>query len=237
VNSFFPLSGSVYVLENCVAQRVKVGMTGIGLNDVADRLRDVNDMWAERKVTCQICGGRFMNVRDLVPRHVKSGRACTGGNELPIEKSTALAARRLQELKDSLTKLRGIGLGSAVRMASTLEQRIEKYRAHIKPAGAWKFGVSVYTERVVEVESLAHKRLAEHLDRRAPFGEVFRCTTSEATEAVEAALSQLGLLGSAEWRTVLQDPRGWNQRPLLYGDAFHREDVAQAGHPLRRTLG
>ena len=44
---------AVYVFENSKAQRVKVGMTGIGLNNVGDRLRDVNDMWLERKVTCQ----------------------------------------------------------------------------------------------------------------------------------------------------------------------------------------
>jgi hypothetical protein len=219
VNSLLYPAGSVYILENSVAQRVKVGMTGIGLNDVADRLRDVNDMWAERKITCQICGGRLMNVRDLVPQHVKSGRVCTGGNNLPIEKSTALAALRLQEISDRLSELRGTERGSALRVASTLERRIEKYRDHTKPAGDWQLGVAFYTERVAEVESLAHKRLAEHLDRRAPFGEVFCCTASKATEAVEAALSQLGLLASAKRRTRLPDSRNWSQLSCLYGDA------------------
>jgi hypothetical protein len=83
--------GAVYILENLKAQRVKVGMTSIGVNDVVDRLRDVNDMWLERKVTCQICGGRLVNVGERVPQHVKSGIGCPGGNALPLEKDVALA--------------------------------------------------------------------------------------------------------------------------------------------------
>jgi hypothetical protein len=46
------LHGAVYIFENTNTQRVKVGMT---INNVADRLRDVNDKWLGRKVTCQIC--------------------------------------------------------------------------------------------------------------------------------------------------------------------------------------
>ena len=42
------LHGAVYVFENSQAQRVKVGMT---INNVADRLRHVNDMWLGRKAT------------------------------------------------------------------------------------------------------------------------------------------------------------------------------------------
>jgi hypothetical protein len=83
--------GVVYVFENSKAQRVKVGMTGIGANTVEDRLRDVNDMWLERKVTCQICGGRLVNIGGLVPQHVKSGIRCRGGRALPLEKDVALA--------------------------------------------------------------------------------------------------------------------------------------------------
>jgi hypothetical protein len=40
------LHGAVYIFENAKAQRVKVGMT---INNVVDRLSDVNDMWLERK--------------------------------------------------------------------------------------------------------------------------------------------------------------------------------------------
>lgn len=207
VSKFLYPAGSVYVLENLVAQRVKVGMTAIGANDVADRLKDVNDMWAERKVTCQICGGRLVHVMGLVPQHVKSGIACTGGDNLPLEKSTALAAMHLKVTKDRIHDLHGTELGSATRVVSTLALKIEKYRDHIAPAGEWQFCVAFHTEGVAEVESLAHKKLAQHLDQRAPFGEVFCCTASEATEAVEAALSELGRLGSAKRRTRLPEPR------------------------------
>ena len=55
------LHGVVYIFENSKAQRVKVGMT---INNVVGRLSDVNDMWLERKVTCQICGGRLVNIEE-----------------------------------------------------------------------------------------------------------------------------------------------------------------------------
>ena len=38
------MRGAVYIFENADAQRIKVGMT---TNDVALRLRDVNDMWLQ----------------------------------------------------------------------------------------------------------------------------------------------------------------------------------------------
>ena len=85
---FHYLHGTVYIFENSEAQRVKVGMT---TNNVAERLSDVNDMWLERKVTCQICGGRLVSIGGYVPQHVVSGIDCPGGNALPIEKNVALA--------------------------------------------------------------------------------------------------------------------------------------------------
>jgi len=193
--------GAVYIFENPKAQRVKVGMTSIGVNDVVDRLRDVNDMWLERKVTCQICGGRLVNVGERVPQHVKSGRGCPGGNALPLEKDVALAESHLENMKNRLGELSGSEKGSATRIVNTLEKRIERYRHHNRPVGEWQFRVAFYTEGVAEVELLSHKILAEHLDRLAPFGEVFYCSVSEATEAVETALSQLGLLHSARKET------------------------------------
>ena len=84
------LPGAVYILENLAAQRVKVGMT---INDVALRLRDVNDMWLEHKLTCQICGSRRLAKivglgPRLMPRHVVSGTVCPGTNELPLEQTS-----------------------------------------------------------------------------------------------------------------------------------------------------
>jgi hypothetical protein len=195
--------GVVYVFENSKAQRVKIGMTGIGVNGVGDRLRDVNDMWLERKVTCQICGGRLVNIGGLVPQHVKSGIRCPGGCASPLEKDVTLAESYLENIKNRLSELAYSEKGSATRIVNTLEKRIERYRHHNRQVGEWEFRVAFYTEGVAEVESLSHKILAEHLDKLAPFGEIFCCSVSEATKAVETALSQLGLLHSARKATQI----------------------------------
>lgn len=197
------MRGAVYVLENPAAQRVKVGMTAIGVNDVGDRLKDVNDMWLERKVTCQICGKRSVNIGGYVPRHVVSGYRCPGGNALPLEKSVAIAESRLEDLKNNLSTLSGTEKGSATRQIRTLVRRIEKYQHHKPLEGVWQFRIAFYTESVEALELRSHQILATHLDKKAPFGEVFSCSVSEATEAVETALSQLGLLHLARRRTQL----------------------------------
>jgi hypothetical protein len=107
-------------------------------------------------------------------------------------------------IESRVSELSGSERGSATRIVSTLKKRIEKYRHHNRSLGEWQFRVAFYTEGVAEVESLSHKILAERLDNLAPFGEVFSCTVSEATEAVETALSQLGLLHSARKKTQLR---------------------------------
>jgi hypothetical protein len=201
------LHGAVYIFENSEAQRVKVGMSCIGVNNVADRLRDVNDMWLERKVTCQICGKRTVNVGGSVPRHVVSGIGCPGGNTLPFEKDIAIAVSHLENMKSRFSELSGAEKGSVTRKIKTLEERIERYRHYTGPLGEWQFRVAFYTEGVAEVELLSHKILADHLDRAAPFGEVFCCSVSKATEAVEKALSELGLLHSARKETQLREHR------------------------------
>jgi hypothetical protein len=195
--------GVVYVFENSDAQRVKVGMTGIGINNVGDRLRDINDMWLERKVTCQICGGRLVSIGGLVPEHTKSGNRCSGGRALPLEKEGALAESYLQNIRSRLNELVDSEKGSATRIANTLEKRLERYRHRNRQVGTWQFRIAFFTKGVAEVESLSHNILAEHLDKLAPFGEVFCCSVSEATKAIEAALSQLGLLHSAKKATHL----------------------------------
>jgi len=192
------LYGAVYIFENPKAQRVKVGMTS---NNVSGRLSDVNDMWLERKVTCQICGKRSVNIGGNVPRHVVSGIRCSGGNALPLEKDVALAESYLVNLKDRLSLLSGSKKGSVTKIIKTLEKRIAMYRHYERAVGVWQLSTVFYTECAEQVELLAHEILAERLDRLAPFGEVFCCSVSEATEAVETALSQLGLLHSARKET------------------------------------
>ena len=65
-------------------------MTGIGVNNVGDRLRDVNDMWLERKVTCQICGGRLVNIEGLVPNMLKVVIVVREGELCPFKESEVL---------------------------------------------------------------------------------------------------------------------------------------------------
>ena len=108
---------AVYIFENTQAQRVKVGMTAIGVNAVADRLRDVNDMWLGRKVTCQVCGSRCVNIGGHVPHHVgwEWGKGCPGGKALPLEKSVALAESHLEDMKNRLSALSGVEKASVHR--------------------------------------------------------------------------------------------------------------------------
>jgi hypothetical protein len=142
-------------------------------------------MWLERKVTCQICGKRTVNVDGRVPHHVVSGIGCPGGNALPLEKNVAIAESHLEDMKRRFSELSSTERASVTRKIKTLEKRIEKYQHYNQPVGKWQFKVAFYTEDVADVELLSHKILADHLDRAAPFGEVFCCSVSDATEAVE----------------------------------------------------
>lgn len=192
------LPGTVYILENAEAQRVKVGTT---INQVDGRLIDVNRMWGGRKVTCQICGGRLLSHRGLVPHHPKNTPRrwqCPGGNAPPIERDVTLAEAHLAAVKDDIAKLSGSEKGSATRIANNLENRISKYRDYARPAGRWKVRVTFYTNRAEKVELLTHEVLDKHLDNHAPFGEVFCCSALEAAEAVEAVLNGLGLSARKE---------------------------------------
>jgi len=193
---FHHLRGTVYILENPKAQRVKIGMT---INDAADRLKSVNDMWLECKATCQICGGRrLVNDKGLIPKHVISGRSCPGGDASPLEKDVSLAEEYLDNLKKNHCKLTGSEKGATTRIVNNLEKRIELHRNHDLLVGMWQISTVFYTDCAEEVELLSHEILAGRLDTRALFGEVFCCSVSEATEAVESALTQLELLHSAK---------------------------------------
>jgi hypothetical protein len=194
---------AVYILENPKAQRVKVGVT---CNDVALRLSHFNDIWLGRKVTCQICGGFYIKIGRVVKPHYVSGRLCQGGGKLPLEEDAAHAESYLENMKNSLGELSGSEKTSITRKAKNLEKRIEQYKHYDRP-GEWQFSAAYYTTYAGKVESLSHEILADRLDNQAPFGEVFCCSVSEATEAVETALSQLELLDSARKETQLPAER------------------------------
>jgi len=197
---FRKMYGAVYILENPEAQRVKIGMT---INDVGLRLRVVNDMWLGRRGTCQICGGRLNIVGGRVPRHPGYSRPCPGGDALPLEKEVALAETHLGKMKNRLAELSGDEKASATRRIKTLERRIGIHRHRALAVGIWQLGATVYTECAEQVELLTHEILADRLDEAVLFGEVFCCSVSEAKEAIENALAQLGLTGSATRNTRL----------------------------------
>jgi hypothetical protein len=194
MTEFRDLYGAVYIFENVKAQRVKVGMT---INKVASRLEAINDMWLEHKVTCQICGGRRLaSISGFIPRHIVSGNECPGGYALPIEKEVSLAEYHLNVLKNRVSGLSSSEKGSAIRLINNLEKRIERYRNYNPPVGEWLFRVAFYTNCAEKVELLSHEILEEYLDKTAPFGEVFGCSVSIATNAVERVLRNLDLLHS-----------------------------------------
>lgn len=197
---FRKMYGAVYILENPEAQRVKVGMTS---NDVGLRLRVVNDMWLGRRGTCQICGGRLNIVGGRVPRHPRYSSPCPGGDALPLEKEVALAETHLGKMKNRLAELSGDEKASATRRIKTLERRIGIHRRQALAVGIWQLGATVYTECAEQVELLTHEILADRLDEAVLFGEVFCCSVREAKEAIENALAQLGLTGSATRNTRL----------------------------------
>lgn len=120
---------------------------------------------------------------------------------MPFEKDVALAESYLADLKNCLSALSGNEKGSAVRIIKNLGKRIERYRRYDRPAGEWKLKVAFHTECAEQVELLSHEILNNHLDKCAPFGEVFCCSVSMATEAVETVLGRLGLLLSVRKET------------------------------------
>ena len=196
MTQFRYMHGAVYILENIEAQRVKIGMT---INDVALRVRDANDMWLEHKITCQICGGRRLSKLNglaprLVPKHVVSGFSCPGGDALPLEGDISLAQAHLENLRFQVGEASASEKGSMTRQIHTLERRIRLRRRHSRGVGTWTIGTVYYTECAEKVELLSHEFIGEHLDTTAPFGEVFSCSMLKARDAVERALTQLGLL-------------------------------------------
>lgn len=198
------MRGWVYILENVEAQRVKVGVT---ISSVALRLGDVNDMWSGWRVTCQICGGRLNRKGRRVPHHVVNGKDCEGSNGPPLEEDVTLAESHLAGLRLIQDTLSGAQKGSVTTKIKTLEKRIERFRNRARPVGTWQFSAAFFTEAAEQVELLSHEILAHRLDEKAPFGEVFRCSVSEAVGAIEAALEQLGLLATARKETRLRHGR------------------------------
>jgi len=195
MTTFRHLPGSVYILVNNEINRVKVGMT---INNVEDRLVDVNRKWRGKNATCQICGGRrLVDRKGRMPKHVISGSICRGSSFLPLEKDSALATSYLKLLKEKHKSLSGSELGSNTKRIKTLEERIKRYEELGKPKGRWSVSTVYYTDSAEEVELETHKVLSEFLDKSMPFGEVFSCSVAKARESIELIIDKLGYSKSA----------------------------------------
>ena len=201
---------TVYILENKVAQRVKVGTTN---NTTQERLRAIRANWHGLSATCQVCGTRRditgsarFNHEDchmsvVMPKHPSNGThathpdsrfKCLGSGAPPLELDTSLAETYLSDLKTNHSSLSGTEKSSNTKMINTLEARIDRYKALERPEGDWVI-VHEFKQSGENVERLAHEILKDTLDTDAPIGEVFKCSVAEAVDAVEEAIRRRGL--------------------------------------------
>jgi hypothetical protein len=175
----------VYILENKEAKRIKIGAT---LNHPDDRLTDIARMWRAFKGRCQICLSWRMLNKGLMPRHVLSGKHCSGSGQLPLERSTFLAEKQLIDLQEQLPLLRGTDLNYATRRIKNLLKILQNYKENPVRIGKWQLRTSFETESAYLIEKTVHTALAEHLDKSAPFGEVFLCSAEEAVSIIETVI-------------------------------------------------
>ncbi len=183
------LSGTIYILENLEASRLKIGVT---INNPVERLKDVSRIWNGTKGICQVCSSRRLLLPDgRMPKHVLSGNHCYGSGALPIESDVTIASQELNRLKANLELKVGRAKGSAAKRVKSLECLIETYRNKPIQVGTWQMCTSFVTSNAYRVEQIIHELLANYLDESAPFGEVFTCSATEAIVAVEKALAQV----------------------------------------------
>ena len=200
---------TVYVLENKLAQRVKVGTTN---NTTQERLRAIRANWHGLSATCQVCGtkrditsnARFSHedchMSVVMPEHPSNGThathpdshfKCLGSAASPLELDTSVAETYLSDLKTNHSSLSGTEKSSNTKMINTLEARIGRYRAMGQAKGDWVIARE-FRGSGENVERLAHEILKDALDTDAPIGEVFKCSVAEAVSAVEEAIGRLG---------------------------------------------
>lgn len=174
----------VYILENKVAERIKIGAT---FNHPNDRLSDISRMWMGIKGRCQICLSWRLLANGRMPDHVR----CSGSGELPLEYSTELAEKQLEDLQNKLASLSNSDLNFATKRIKNLEKIIRIYKEEPVRSGMWELRTSFKIDSAYIIEELAHKALANHLDTKAPFGEVFSCTAEDAIVTIEKIIAQL----------------------------------------------
>lgn len=190
----------IYIFENPLAHRVKVGIT---CNQPEERVKQVNAQWMQINATCQICGGRrrIDTTTGLMPEHPPAtpiftgDRRCHGSLCLPIEREISLAESHLVMLEEKRCWAKGTEKGSLTRIIKNLEKRIQVNRG--RPLSIGQFDVALYydvrSDGADAVETRAHNLLHNYCDETAPLGEVFTCTVKTATKAVEQALVEQGV--------------------------------------------
>ncbi len=180
----------VYILENKDVKRIKIGAT---INHPDARLTDIARMWRAFKGRCQICLNWRMLDKGLMPKHVLSGHHCAGSGKFPLERSTELAEMQLRDLQEQFPQLRGTDLNFATKRIKNLQKILQNYKESPIRQGKWKLITYFETDSAYLIEGVAHEKLAEYLDKNAPFGEVFTCSTEVAITVIEEAIrSQAG---------------------------------------------
>lgn len=177
----------VYILQNKEAQRIKIGAT---LNHPDERLTDIARMWRAFKGRCPICLRWRMLNKGVMPRHVLSGNHCSGSGELPLERSTQLAEKQLIDLQEKLPGLSGSDSNYATKRIKNLLKILQNYKDNPIRRGKWELRAFFKIDSAYSIEAITHKMLDAHLDRNAPFGEVFTCSAEEAITVIEQAISE-----------------------------------------------
>ena len=131
-----------------------------------------------------------------MPRHVLSGKHCSGSNAPPFEKDTGVAKLELHRLERLIEEFRGVEKSSAITRIKNLKKVIHSYTNTPRQIGTWQILASYPLEDAYQVEAIAHQMLSTHLDRGAPIGEVFACSSEMAIAAVEAAIAKFQKLTS-----------------------------------------
>lgn len=174
----------IYILENKDVKRIKIGAT---VNHPDDRLLDISRMWRAIKGRCQICLGWRLLVDGRMPNHVH----CHGSGELPFEYSTQLAEEQLVDMQGRLPWIKGSDLNFATKRIKNLQKIIGSYKKNPKRIGTWNLLTAYKVDFAYIVEERVHQILAAHLDKDAPFGEVFSCSTEEAIRVIENTIAKV----------------------------------------------
>lgn len=175
----------VYILQNKEAQRIKIGAT---LNNPDARLLDINRMWSGIKGRCQICLNWRMLNDGRLPNHVLTMKHCPGSGELPFEYSIDLAEKQLLDLEENCRRNKGAAHNFATKRIKNLRNALVNYKENPVRIGKWELLTSYKTDSAYLIEKVVHKALVTHLDKTAPFGEVFLCSVDEAVSVIEEAI-------------------------------------------------